>query len=220
MPPERDRQGGWNVSRDRKQCRPGLEGLEARLALSTMAASSVEAAAASTTTTSPNTVATLEAFTKAYESTYGQPNYNPVFDLNHNGQIGQDDGRLLLYSLPPLVPKIPLNVRLIVAPQDKAHGHTSTNLGGASVSKETTVLGHTTPGALIFTGNGTLDLKLRGPAAVADAQGNFSVKVSLSNGINQFDVQVVDHYGQQTLRAFPILWVGFGKYSAAHPKKT
>ena len=41
---------------------------------------------------------------------------------------------------------------------------------------------------------------------MADAQGNFSIKVKMSDGINQFDLQAVDPYGQQTLRAFPILW--------------
>ena len=49
-------------------------------------------------------------------------------------------------------------------------------------------------------------------------QGNFSLKVKLSDGINQFDFQAVDPYGQQTLRAFPILWLGFAKYESDHPK--
>jgi hypothetical protein len=53
---------------------------------------------------------------------------------------------------------------------------------------------------------------------VADAQGNFSIKVKMSDGINELDLQAVDPYGQQTLRAFPILWLGFAKYESAHPK--
>ena len=75
------------------------------------------------------------------------------------------------------------------------------NSGGVTHSKDPTVLGHTTPGASVFTGTGTLDLKLRGPAVVADANGNFSLKVDLTDGINQLDFQAVDPYGRQTLRA-------------------
>ncbi|WP_422926305.1 hypothetical protein [Singulisphaera sp. PoT] len=217
------------MANDRKRCRPGIEGLEGRLALSTVAAapaqqaqprSSTISAALAKGDTAASTVATLQSFTQAYLSRVGDPNYNPAFDLNHNGQVGQDDGKILVGALPPLTGRVPLDLRLTVAPQDKACGKTSTNLGGASAHKVTTVIGHTTPGALIFTGTGTLDLKLRGPAAVADAQGNFSVKVTLENGINQLDFQVVDHYGQQYLRAFPILWTGFSRYSASHPKRT
>ena len=40
------------------------------------------------------TVAILDEFAQAYLTHVGQPNYNPAFDLNHNGQIGQTDGRL------------------------------------------------------------------------------------------------------------------------------
>jgi hypothetical protein len=197
------------VSKD-PRFRPVLEGLEDRLALTTVAPAG----------NAVDTLAILQAFVKAYGSHVGQPNYNPAFDLNHNGQIGQDDGRRLLHALPPLSPKIPISLNVTLAPQDKARGHIPTNLGGNTYSKEPTVLGHTTPGALIFTGTGTTDLKLRGPAVVADADGNFSIKVKLTDGINQFDLQAVDPYGQQTLRAFPIYWLGFARYESAHPKKT
>ena len=33
------------------------------------------------------------------------------------------------------------------------------------------------------------------------------------------DFLAVDRYGQQYLRADPILWLGFGKYESAHPTK-
>ena len=166
------------------------------------------------------TLAVLEAFSRAYPSRFGDPKYNPAFDLNHNGRVGQDDGRLLLRSLAPLSPRVPLTLSVTLAPQDKARGPVPKNSGGVTHSKEPTVLGHTTPGALIFTGTGTVDLKLRGAAFVADANGNFSFKDDLSDGINQLDLQAVDSYGRQTLRAFPIYWLDFAKYENAHPAKT
>jgi len=213
------------MSTTRMRRRLTLEVLEERLALSTThgvhlatpAQHESKDSVAATTIPPGDTLTVLNGFIKAYPSVAGEPNYNPAYDLNHNGQIGQTDGRILLHSLPPLSPKIPLTLNLTLAPQDQVHGHVPTNSGGDTYSKDPTVLGHTTPGALIFTGTGTLDLKLRGPAVVADAHGNFSLKVKLTDGINQFDFQAVDPYGQQTLRAFPILWLGFAKYENAHP---
>jgi hypothetical protein len=196
----------------RTRRRLSLEVLEERLGLS--ATHGVHIA---TTIPPGSTLTVLNEFTKYYPSVAGAPNYNPAFDLNHNGQIGQTDGRILLHSLPPLSPKIPLTLNLTLAPQDQVHSHVPTNSGGETYSKDPTVLGHTTPGALIFTGSGPVDMKLRGPAVVADAKGNFYLKVKLTSGINEFDFQAVDPYGQQTLRAFPILWMGFANYESAHP---
>jgi hypothetical protein len=213
------------MSTTRTRRRLTLEVLEERLALSathglyhaTPVPNVSKGSAVATTIPPGDTLTVLNEFTKYYPSVVGEPNYNPAFDLNHNGQIGQTDGRILLHSLPPLSPKIPLALNLILAPEDQVHGHVPTNLGGDTYSKDPTILGHTTPGALIFTGSGTVDMKLRGPAVVADAKGNFSLKVTLSSGINAYDFQAVDPYGQQTLRAFPILWLGFAKYESAHP---
>jgi hypothetical protein len=213
------------MSTTRWRRRLTLEVLEERLALSAthgvnIATSGHHESKGSTTgiTVPPgSTLTVLNEFTKYYPSAAGESNYNPAFDLNHNGQIGQTDGKTLLHSLPPLSPKIPLTLNLILAPQDQVHGHVPTNSGGDTYSKDPTVLGHTSPGALVFTGNGTVDMKLRGPAVVADAQGNFSLKVKLTSGLNTFAFEAVDAYGQQTLRAFPILWMGFAKYENAHP---
>lgn len=204
-----------------------VEGLEERLTLSavrplTAVASSLIRPTVHTSSfsaSSVNTLDVLNGFVKAYLSRVGEPNYDPAYDLNHNGQIGQVDGRLLLHSLPPVGPNIPLTLRVTLARQDKARGPLPTNSGGVTHSKEPTVLGHTTPGALIFTGTGTIDLKLHGPAVVADAQGNFSYKMNLTDGINQLDFQAVDSHGRQVLRAFPIYWLDFAAYHAAHPRR-
>jgi len=202
------------VPSNRARPRLSVEPLEARLAMS-----GAGAVAGSTVSNNP-TLDTLNAFTHVYLSRVGEPNYNPAFDLNHNGQIAQVDGRILLRDLAPLSPRIPISLNLTLAPQDKARGPVPSNSGGVTHHREPTILGHTTPGALVFTGSGTVDLKLHGPVVVADAQGNFSLKVTLADGINQFDFLAVDHFGQQTLRAFPIYWLDFAQYENAHPTKT
>jgi hypothetical protein len=201
------------MAKPHARCRPAIEALEGRLALSAAQAAAVPAI------TPAETLIILNQFVKSYLSTVGQPNYNPAFDFNHNGQIGQTDAKILLHALPPVSRKIPLKLTLTLAPQDRAPEPLPQNSGGVTHDKEPTVLGHTTPGALVFSGTGTYDLNLHGPAVVADANGNFAYKITLTDGINQLDFQVVTPFGQQLLRAFPIYWLNFAQYEAAHPRK-
>ena len=212
------------MKRSIRRCLRDLEGMEERLTLSAVphwpvVSISQVTRVVSTPSTSSKTLVPLNGFVKAYLSRVGEPNYNAAYDLNHNGQIGQVDGRLLLHSLPPVSPDIPLNLRVTLVPKDKAKSPVPSNSGGVTHSKNPTVLGHTTPGALVFIGTGTVDLKLHTAAAVADAQGNFSYTYNLADGINQLDFQVVDPYGHQVLLAFPIYWLNFAGYEAAHPKQ-
>jgi hypothetical protein len=160
----------------------------------------------------------LRAFTQHYPSRAGNASYDPAFDLNHNGRIGQDDGKLLLRQLGPVGPPRPLNVTVSLAPADQARGPVPQNSGGVTHNRKVTVVGHTTPGALVFTGTGTIDVKLHGPAYVADQNGNFQIPLTMTDGINQFDVLAVDAFGHQRLRAYPIMWLGFAAYEAAHPR--
>jgi hypothetical protein len=208
------------MSMPRKRARLSFDALEERLALSAAwisppAPSAVAAAEAGVPASV--TIAVLDAFAKTYLSRVGDSNYNPVFDLNHNGQIGQTDAKLLLRALPAVSPKVPIAISLTLAPQDRPKGPVPKNSGGVTHSKTPTILGHTSPGALIFVGTGTTDLKLAGPVLVANAQGNFSFTDNLTAGINQLDFQAVDRYGQQILRAYPIYWLNFGQYASAHP---
>lgn len=215
------------MASNRGKVRPSFEVLEARLALSgvTAAATGNPANGNVTPVIQPTpaaatnqTLVVLNEFQKAYQSHPGEANYNPALDLNHNNQIAMEDGKLLLRELPALSPKIPLKIYVSVAPADRVKGHHSTNEGGVTNTQTPTIIGHTTPGALLFTGTGTLDLKLRGPVVVADAEGNFSLKMKQTDGFNNLDFLAVDAYGQQTLLAFPMLWPGFGAYEAKHPK--
>ena len=204
-----------------KKFRPQVSDLEPRLALSGgLSAANARAAVsdAANGVSRQDTYETLVAFTQSYPSTFGGPRYNPAFDINHNGRVGQNDGRALLRMLPPLSRKIPLTMNLWIAPADRVNGHHPTNSGGVTHSKTPTILGHTTPGALIYTGSGVADWKLKGPAVVADANGNFSLKVNLDAGINQFDFQAVDPYGQQLNRSFPIYWTTYRAYTMKHPR--
>jgi hypothetical protein len=219
VPPASLTNGGSLVSSTGFRRRPVIECLEDRMALST-ASPQVPGLPGDVNGDGQVTLADEQALVNAYLSRVGDSNYNPAADLNHNGQVGQVDARLLLRELAPLIPRGPLNWTVSLAPWDQAKGPTPKNSGGTTHHKSVTVVGHTTQGAFIFTGSGTIDWKLHTGAVAADARGNYSIPVTLTDGINQFDLLAVDPYGHQKPRSFPIHWLGFAAYENAHPRKT
>ena len=155
------------------------------------------------------TLADLRAFAKAYLTNFHQANYNPAADANQNGQVGLVDGKLLLRNETPLTPKIPLEVNLALAPQDQTHYHASKNSGGTTLKQDVTILGRTTPGSLVFSDSGLGDYTFTGQVLPTDAHGNFSIQVQNTSGLNNYEFLVIDPYGQQKIRAFPIFWVAY-----------
>ncbi|WP_422925127.1 dockerin type I repeat-containing protein [Singulisphaera sp. PoT] len=155
------------------------------------------------------TLADEVAFAKAYNSTTKDANYNPAADANHNGQVGIGDAQLLLRNLQLPTPKIPLTITFALAPQDAARGSTPKNSGGKTRFKDVTILGHTTPGAMVFMDGTEGTYTFTGAALPADAHGNFSVNVSLTRGINSYQFMAIDGYGQQTIMAYPIYWLSY-----------
>jgi hypothetical protein len=162
------------------------------------------------------TLADVQLFPKSYLSQVGDANYNAAADANLNGQVGQDDARFLERNLKPLTPKIPLTVKLTLAPQFAVKGHVPSNLGGHTYFKTVTILGKTTPGSIVFTDSSLANYTFTGPAVATDARGNFSVKATNSNGINNNDFLVIDPFGQQTIMDYPIYYFP-AVYSRGHP---
>ena len=188
--------------------RPSFDPLESRLAMSATAAAHFAADASYSGALADGraaTLADLQAFTAAYPSVRGQPNFNPEVDVNGNGRVGLVDGRLLVQHSPPLTPEIRLSLDVNLAPADEVHGPRPKNSGGVTRRAEVTVLGHTTPGALIFRDDAAADFKFTGPAYVADRRGFFSFRQVVPVGVTTDNFLVFDQFGRQTIRAFPIL---------------
>jgi hypothetical protein len=161
-------------------------------------------------------LADLQAFAPAYMSRKGSPGYNPAADFNQNGIVNLYDAKALLKNMAPLTRRIPLDVSLHLAPEDQAHYATSKNSGGATFKKTVTILGHTTPGSLVIEDNhtsrlpgGTQAYKFTGPAHATDAQGFFSIRATNEEGLNNNDFLILDPFGQQVIRDFPIFWIPY-----------
>ncbi len=152
----------------------------------------------------------LKLFQSAFLTTPLDAFYNPAADANHNGFVGHGDAKLLLRNMTPLTPRIPLKVDLALAPGQYAAGTKYQNSGGITRLTHVTVVGHTTPGSIVFADSGLGDYTFTGPALAADANGNFAVNVTIDpqDALHNTEYLVIDPYGQQKYQAFPILYIG------------
>jgi hypothetical protein len=154
--------------------------------------------------------ADLVEFNKSFNSHVGDPRYSTAADATQNGFVGHDDGNLIVRNLSPLTPPGPLTVSLHLAPGEqivspRAEGLSVSNSGGLTRLTDVTVLGHTTPGSIVYIDNGLGDYKFNGGTTFADANGNFSIPFHLSAQLTNTEYLIVDPYQHQTIRAFPIM---------------
>lgn len=154
------------------------------------------------------TIADLAAFAPHFLATFGGPQYDPAADANLNGQIGSVDARFIERNMAPLSRKMPLFVSFRLAPGEQVP-HPSTNSGGVAVRQNVTIIGHTVPGALVFSDSADGDYTFTGPILPTNTRGIFTYDVKLTTGINNFDFLVVDQYGQQIIKDFPIFWTAY-----------
>jgi hypothetical protein len=196
-----------------KRSRLGVEWLEPRLALSlTVAAPAIDFSGANGAVPADRnrsfTPADLQAYTKAYQSHIGQPNYNPAYDFNGTGYIGQNDARPILRGLAAITRHLRFRIEMNLAPGEQIMGRHPINSGGVTYKKDVTVIGHTTPNSIVFTDNigGAVpaNFKFQGPAVVANAKGAFTVSYKLGIGLTQTNYLIFTPFGQQQIHAFPI----------------
>jgi hypothetical protein len=209
------------VSSSRLRILPGVEPLDARVALSTTVPAppthltpgeypSADAYRAFTT-------ADLQAYAAAYETYQGEPNFTPQYDFNGTGFIGQNDATPILRGLAAITPKEPLKLTLALAPGEQVSGHHPADSGGVTRDSTVTIIGKTTPNSIIFTdsvaagaGQTQVSFKFEGPALVSNSQGYFEEtitlsKVSIGGSLTTNDFLIRTPSGQQLIRAFPIL---------------
>lgn len=151
----------------------------------------------------------LLAFSKAFLSHSTDAFYNPNVDIGHTGFISQQDGKFIERHLTNPPPDRPLAVYLRLPAGEQDFGHHPSVSGGATYQRSVTIIGRTTPDALVFADSGQGNFTFNGPALVADPRGFFSFPVRNREGINNYEFLAVDARGRQTIRAFPIIWIRF-----------
>jgi hypothetical protein len=155
------------------------------------------------------TQADLAPFASAYESVPGKSNYNLAADFNHDGIVNQVDAKALMENMPPLTPKVPLQLVMNLLPADQAQFAASKNSGGSTFKRDVTIEGHTMPGSIVLEDDSRGYYKWDGGAVATDANGNFSVQETNTDGVNTYNFLVIDPYGQQLVRSYPVFWIPF-----------
>jgi hypothetical protein len=155
------------------------------------------------------TQADLAPFASAYESVPGKSNYNLAADFNHDGIVNQVDAKALMENMPPLAPNVPLQLVMNLLPADQAQFAASKNSGGSTFKRDVTIEGHTMPGSIVLEDDSRGYYKWDGGAVATDANGNFSVHETNTDGVNTYNFLVIDPYGQQLVRSYPVFWIPF-----------
>jgi hypothetical protein len=154
-------------------------------------------------------LADLQAFAPAYSSATGQPNYNAAADFNLNGLVNLYDAKALEHNMTPLSPDQPLDAVVNLQPSDQAQYAASKNSGGSTFKKAVTIVGHTTPGSLVITDSTAGFYSFDGPAVPTDAKGYFFIHVKNSSGVSQNELMILDPFGKNLIRSFPVFWIPF-----------
>lgn len=216
------------------QNRPGVEWLDARLVMSVAVPAAPEQAAAVLALTSPIhpvpgshpsanpnrpfTPADLQTYAKVYLSFQGASDFNPQYDFNGTGFIGQPDATPILRGLAGITPRIPLQLQLALAPGEQVLGHHPSDNGGVTQLGTVTVVGKTTPNSIVFIDGPTTathrgatgNFKFQGGALATNSQGYFFYTIKLaadshSGSLTAPVFLIRTPFNQQLIRAFPIL---------------
>ena len=114
-----------------------------------------------------------------------------------------------MQNMPPQTPNVPLQLVMNLLPADQAQYAASKNSGGSTFKKEVTIEGHTMPGSIVLEDDSRGYYKWDGGAIATDANGNFSVKETNTHGVNTYNFLIIDPYGQQLIRSYPVFWIPF-----------
>ena len=151
----------------------------------------------------------LQAFSSAYLSVPGGPNYNTAADFNQDGIVNQVDAKALMENMPHLTPNVPLQLVMNLLPADQVQYAASKNSGGSTMKKVVTIEGHTMPGSIVLEDNSKGYYKWDGGAVATDANGNFTVTETNTQGVNTYNFLIIDPYGRQLIRSYPVFWIPF-----------
>jgi len=154
-------------------------------------------------------LADLRAFASAYESKPGDSNYNAAADFNLDGIVNHLDAKALMENMPPLTPEVPLQLVMNLLPADQAHYAAPKNSGGSTNLKDITILGHTVPGSIVLEDSSNGFYKWDGGAVATDANGDFSVQETNTTGVNTYNFLIIDPFGQQLIRSYPVFWIPY-----------
>ena len=148
----------------------------------------------------------MEPFAKTYVESLGDKDYNPAADSNQNGIVNLYDALAMERNMTPLTKPGGGWAAVNLAPNDAANFPGSKNSGGRTFKETVTIDGYTTPGSVVLVDSTLGDYRFGSQALSTTAQGFFTVQATNTQGINTYDFKVLDPFGHQYIRSFPVYW--------------
>lgn len=169
-----------------------------------------------------------QAFASTYAESYGQPGYNAAADYNQNGIINLYDALALERNMTPISRNVPPWTVINLAPPYLIHSSTTTNSGGVTNAQSYYIDGYTIPGSIVLADNKDGTYKFNSQALATTSRGFFTVQASStgnSAGLTTYNFEILDPFGSQYIRSFPVVWTAFTmphskyQYKPAKPHK-
>lgn len=152
-----------------------------------------------------------QAFVNTYPARTNQSGYYAAADSNQNGIINQYDAMALERNMPPYRKPGGGWTLINLAPQDLIKHSQSINSGSATTKKNITIVGYTTPGSIVLADSTLGDYTFGSTALSTDARGFYSTKAINTSGVNIYNFKILDPYGHQYIRSFPVFWTTYAK---------
>lgn len=152
-----------------------------------------------------------QAFANTYATKPGQAGYIAAADYNQNGVINQYDAMALERNMPILSKPGGPWAAINIAPNDAWKASPSVNLGGETSLKYVQINGYTTPGSIVLVDSTLGNYSFGSAALPTDGNGFFTVTAENTLGINLYNFKVLDPFGHQYIRSFPVFWQTYAK---------
>ncbi len=152
------------------------------------------------------------AFAKTYAESAGQKDYNAAADYDQNGVINLYDALAMERNMTPVTKPGPAWAAVNLSPADQIHYAGPKNSGGITFHQQVTIDGHTTPGSIVLVDSKDGTYEFGSQALSTDANGFFTVNAVASGntaGLSTYNFKVLDPFGHQYIRSFPVYWIPF-----------
>jgi hypothetical protein len=155
-----------------------------------------------------------QAFAKTYVTAPGvtglnKTGYDPAADYNQNGIINLYDALVMEQNMTPLTKPGGGWAAVNLAPADQIDYSGPRTSGGQTFHKNVTIDGYTTPGSVVLVDTKLGDYKFASQALATDARGFFTVQAINDTGINTYNFKILDPFGHQYIRSFPVYWIPY-----------
>jgi Dockerin type I domain len=152
-----------------------------------------------------------QAFAKTYVESIGDEDYKSSADYNQNGIVNLYDALAMERNMTPMTRRGGPWAAINLAPSDEIPYPGPKDSGGDTAKKDVTIDGYTTPGSIVLVDSNQGDYTFASQALATNAQGFFTVQATNTSGVNTYNFKILDPFGHQYIRSFPVFWTTYAE---------